>query len=75
VPEDLSVVGFDDFQVATRVFPMLTTLRSPIRTIGSLAARRLFERVAEGRGDLSVGDPSAPPPQLVVRKSSGPAPA
>ena len=74
VPEDLSVVGFDDFQVATRVFPMLTTLRSPIRDIGSLAARRLFERGAEDRGEASGGDPSAPLPQLVVRQSSGPAP-
>jgi LacI family transcriptional regulator len=75
VPEDLSVVGFDDFQVATRVFPMLTTLRSPIRAIGSLAARRLFERAAEGHSAASASDPSAPLPQLVVRQSSGPAPA
>jgi LacI family transcriptional regulator len=74
VPEDLSVVGFDDFQVATRVFPMLTTLRSPIRDIGSLAARRLFERGGEGRGVVADADPSAPLPQLVVRQSSGPAP-
>jgi LacI family transcriptional regulator len=70
VPEDLSVVGFDDFQVATRVFPTLTTLHSPIRAIGSLAARKLFERVTQTPG----GPAEAPPPLLVVRQSSGPAP-
>jgi LacI family transcriptional regulator len=72
VPEDLSVVGFDDFQVATRVFPMLTTLRSPIRAIGSLAARKLIAGSAEAQSP--GGDASAPLPQLVVRHSSGPAP-
>jgi LacI family transcriptional regulator len=70
VPEDLSVVGFDDFLVATRVFPMLTTLHSPIRAIGSLAARKLFEGDSQSASD----EPCAPPPQLVVRQSTGPAP-
>jgi LacI family transcriptional regulator len=68
VPEDLSVVGFDDFQVATRVFPTLTTLHSPIRVIGSLAARKLFER------EPQAPPTAAPPPHLVVRQSSGPVP-
>jgi LacI family transcriptional regulator len=72
VPEDLSVVGFDDFQVATRVFPELTTLHSPIRTIGMLAAQKLFAVAADPRPP--TGDPSPPAPQLVVRQSSGPAP-
>ena len=72
VPEDLSVVGFDDFQVATRVFPALTTLHSPIRAIGQLAAQRLFDGTAGTQPP--TGDPSAPSPQLVVRQSSGPAP-
>lgn len=72
VPEDLSVVGFDDFQVATQTFPALTTLRSPIRTIGKLAAQKLFDGAADPKPKES--DPSAPLPELVVRKSSGPPP-
>jgi LacI family transcriptional regulator len=73
VPEDLSVVGFDDFQIATQVFPTLTTLHSPIRAIGMLAAQKLFDGAADPKPP--GGDRSAPLPQLVVRQSSGPAPA
>jgi LacI family transcriptional regulator len=68
VPADLSVVGFDDFQVATQVFPTLTTLHSPIRAIGSLAAQKLF---ASADARMPVPD-SAPVPELVVRESTGP---
>ena len=42
-PDALSVVGFDDFETATRVWPRLTTVRTPAREIGKLAAERLFE--------------------------------
>ena len=42
-PDALSVVGFDDFETATRVWPRLTTVRTPAREIGTLAAERLFE--------------------------------
>ncbi len=69
VPQALSVVGFDDFQVASRVFPTLTTIRTPTREIGRLAAERLMGRDDEAR------DPKSRLPALVVRESSGPAPA
>ena len=72
VPEDLSVVGFDDFRIATEVYPALTTIHSPIRTIGRLAAQRLFDGAA-GTKPPVVTDPSAPLPELVIRHSSGPA--
>lgn len=68
VPEDLSVVGFDDFQIASRVWPALTTIRTPTREIGRLAVERLMAREDEGR------DPKGRLPTLVVRNSSGPAP-
>lgn len=73
VPEDLSVVGFDDFKIATQTFPALTTLRSPLRAIGKLAAQRLFDAAADPKPKQT--DPSAPLPELVIRKSSGPAPS
>jgi len=72
VPRDLSVVGFDDFQIATQVWPTLTTVHSPIRTIGLLAAQRLFAGDQEGKSP--VADPESLIPKLVVRESTGPAP-
>jgi len=71
VPEDLSVVGFDDFQVATQVFPTLTTVHSPIRSVGQLAAQKLFAREGAASAD---GTAATPLPSLVVRESSGPVP-
>src|SRR3984957_5088276 len=65
VPADLSVMGFDDFQVATQVFPTLTTLHSPIRAIGSLAAQKLFAGAGDAHARTPVPD-SAPVPELVV---------
>jgi LacI family transcriptional regulator len=62
VPGDLSVVGYDDFQIATRVWPPLTTIHTPTRNVGHHAARRLL-------GDLAAPDQAAPiePPQLLPR--------
>jgi DNA-binding LacI/PurR family transcriptional regulator len=47
VPEDVSIVGFDDIPVAQVFDPPLTTLRQPMREVGALAARLVQER----RGD------------------------
>ena len=69
VPEDLSVVGFDDFEIARRLWPSLTTVRTPTREIGRLAAERLIG-LDEGEGR----DMQDRLPLLVVRQSSGPAP-
>ena len=67
VPEDLSVVGFDDFEIARRLWPSLTTVRTPTREIGRLAAERLMG-LDEGDGR----DEKDRLPSLVVRQSSGP---
>jgi len=72
VPRDLSVVGFDDFQIATQVWPTLTTVHSPIRNIGLLAAQRLFPGTYQGKAPLA--DPESLLPTLVVRESTGPLP-
>jgi LacI family transcriptional regulator len=68
VPGALSIVGFDDFQIASRLWPTLTTVRTPTREIGRLAVERLMGREDEGR------DPKGRLPMLVVRDSTGPAP-
>jgi len=49
VPDDVSIVGFDDIPVARVFDPPLTTLRQPMREVGALAARLVQERRPEGR--------------------------
>jgi LacI family transcriptional regulator len=43
VPDDVSVIGFDDIQLAEYVNPPLTTIRQPKSEAGSLAAHLLFQ--------------------------------
>ncbi len=66
VPEDLSIVGYDDLPMAAWTSPALTTVRQPIVEKGRLAARLLIQRM-KGKDVVS------PPPlgtKLVVRKST-----
>jgi DNA-binding LacI/PurR family transcriptional regulator len=71
VPQDVSVVGFDDIPVAAFNTPTLTTVRQPLARMGQVAAQTLLERIA-GRDDC----PSeiAIEPELVVRESTAKAP-
>jgi len=66
-PESLSVVGFDDFETATRVWPRLTTARTPARKIGRLAAERLFEFY---EGSRAVPAENQTTPELIERDST-----
>ena len=69
VPRDLTVVGFDDFQIAQAVWPPLTTIHIPTREVGRMAAEKLIGvEVREKR------DPATTLPYLVVRDSSASAP-
>src|SRR5229473_2844097 len=67
VPEDISVVGFDDISGAAFNTPSLTTVRQPLGRMGQVAAQTLLERI-EGKQDY----PSeiAIEPELVVREST-----
>jgi DNA-binding LacI/PurR family transcriptional regulator len=71
VPEDVSVVGFDDIRIAVHNNPSLTTVRQPLEKMGEVAARALLERL-EGQGSWTPK--IAIEPELVVRDSTGPAP-
>jgi len=52
VPEDVSVVGFDDIQSAAYQNPGLTTVRQPLREMGVIAAETLLGRVnSPNQGD------------------------
>ena len=70
IPRDLSVVGFDDFQIASRLWPPLTSIRTPTRHIGRLAALQLMGQ----QGDTGRDDQDRLP-VLIERASSGPPPS
>jgi DNA-binding LacI/PurR family transcriptional regulator len=70
IPEDISVVSFDDIPLAAYFHPPLTTVRLPAFELGQAAGRALLERIAE---------PAAPrrtllPTELIVRASTAPPP-
>jgi LacI family transcriptional regulator len=50
VPQDVSLVGFDDFNLATFTDPQITVVAQPIAEIGPLAARLLLDRLAGKKG-------------------------
>lgn len=70
VPQDVSVIGFDDIQAAAFQNPGLTTVRQPLRKMGAMAAQCVLQRIqagANGHVDQMVIEP-----ELVVRASTGP---
>ncbi len=72
VPEDVSVVGFDDIQSAAFQNPSLTTVRQPLTEMGKLAAATVLRRIANGAGS-PYPKTLIVKPELVVRESTGPA--
>ena len=71
VPQDVSVVGFDDIKEAAFQTPSLTTIRQPLHKMGALAVRSLLQqlRPAGNREHPQI----AVAPELIVRESTGPA--
>ncbi len=69
VPEDISVVGFDDIQGAAFHNPSLTTIRQPLQQMGAVAARILLQRI---RGQATFPDVVPIHPELVIRESTCP---
>ena len=67
-PQDIALVGFDDFEWAAVMHPRLTTVRQPTYEIGRRAAQLLFERL-EKRD--SVPQEVRLLPQLIIRESCG----
>ncbi len=67
VPEDVSVIGFDDIQVAAYHNPRLTTIRQPLHDMGETAARILLQRM-QGFKDYPME--LAVPPELIIRETT-----
>jgi LacI family transcriptional regulator len=72
VPRDVSVVGFDDIQLAGHVQPPLTTLRQDKAGLGAQAASALLRLIA---GQEARPQTVTLPVELVVRGSTAPPPA
>jgi DNA-binding LacI/PurR family transcriptional regulator len=69
VPEDVSVVGFDDTPMTAYLDPPLTTIRQPVREMGLSAVSSLLDEIRGlpgPRGELLHR------PELVVRRSTAP---
>jgi len=67
VPEDISVMGFDDIPAAGFNTPGLTTVRQPLERMGQIAAKTLIDRIegtAEYVAEIAIE------PELVVRAST-----
>jgi LacI family transcriptional regulator len=82
VPADLSVVGFDDTQIAAVASPPLTTVRQPLRQMGGVALRTALRLAAREKIDshhvelateLVLRASTAPPPATELRKAAAPA--
>jgi len=67
VPEDVSVLGFDDIQAARYIVPSLTTIRQPLEHMGALAASYLLKKLTPEHQPQTV----KVDPELIVRESTG----
>jgi LacI family transcriptional regulator len=73
VPEDISVVGFDDIPQSAAIFPALTTIAQPIGEMGTVGVRLLLDRIAQGHPESHAPYQRVRlATRLVVRESTGP---
>ena len=70
IPEDLSVVGFDNLGVTPFLNPRLSTIHQPLRDMGEAAARKLLAHLDDGE---ALGGRMLIEPALRIRDSTGPA--
>jgi len=69
VPEDISVMGFDDIKAAAFTLPRLTTINQPLEEIGRVATQSLLNcihKTVPSRDEIMVE------PELIIRESTGP---
>jgi DNA-binding LacI/PurR family transcriptional regulator len=69
VPEDVSIIGFDDIAIASYSVPSLTTIRQPLAKMGRIAAQTLLDRIEERTNFVPE---IAVEPELIKRHSVAP---
>lgn len=67
VPEQVAVIGYDDYHIASRLHPYLTTIRQPSDKIGQAAAEMLLNRIS---GKMKRGAGVKINPELIEREST-----
>jgi DNA-binding LacI/PurR family transcriptional regulator len=72
VPEEVSVVGFDDMDESAHFWPPLTTIRQSFEAVGRHAVSALLKEIETG---AEAGEPVSVPTELVVRSSTAPPPS
>jgi LacI family transcriptional regulator len=70
VPNDMSVIGFDDIMASAYAYPSLSSLRQPLAQIGERAVMELLRRINDGALEAAKVEF---PTELMLRDSSGPA--
>lgn len=70
VPREVSITGFDDMWLASQITPALTTVRTPRARMGGMAGEYLLSVL----GGETPTTPRPLPYELIVRRSTGPAP-
>jgi DNA-binding LacI/PurR family transcriptional regulator len=72
VPEDVSVLGFDDIYSAPFHNPALTTIRQPLFEMGELAAQTLLKAISKEEDWEEIPQTLMVEPELIIRKSTHP---
>lgn len=67
IPEDISIVGFDDIRIASYVSPALTTVKSPILEMASAVTCNLIDFIENGINSIKC---YSIPVELIVREST-----
>ena len=67
IPEDVSVIGFDDLQLSAFLTPPLTTVKAPTELVGRIAAQQLIDLIA----GKDVDPVTVLPTEVVIRRSCG----
>jgi LacI family repressor for deo operon, udp, cdd, tsx, nupC, and nupG len=72
IPDDISVIGFDDIRYASLMSPALTTIHQPLEDIGKACMKSLLQQL---NGQPAESNYTELPFTLIVRQSTGPAPS
>ena len=67
IPEDIAIIGFDDFEIAQYVEPALTTVRLPAYEMGQRATELLINHL---KGDPAAEQRIVLPTELILRQST-----
>jgi LacI family transcriptional regulator len=70
IPEEVALIGFDDFELAEILYPNLTVVRQPVYEVGRVAASLLFDRLKQDEFPKD-GNRIVLPVELIIRRSCG----